>query len=176
MSAVNCVLNAPERAALLDILWDRALVGEAMLDREGRFLHANPVFCQITEYSEPELQAMSFQDITHPADLAADVSQADEVSALDRESYVMKKRYLTKTGHVVWVVLAVNPMIIGGKFRMFVVQVSEVVTVHPGPVPVLVVTKPTLEPLLKLIRENYPWVILFLGSVAYTLAEVLKRV
>lgn len=161
------------------MLWDRALVGKALLSREGHFLYANPVFCQITEYSEHELQGLTSQAITHPADLQADVSQAEEVAALTRESYFMKKRYLTKTGHVVWVVLAVSPLIIGGKFRMFLVHVSEVVRVNQGPPPIVEPSPPRkalMEPLLKLIRENYPWVILFLGSVAYTAAEVLKRI
>lgn len=171
-------LSESERDSLFKTLWNRSLVGVAILDREGRFHQANPAFCAVVEYSEPELQNKRWQDITHPDDLAPAVSLTNDIADGRRDGYVMKKRYISKTGQVVWVVMSAERLEVAGVFHYFVKQISEVLTVHHAPalVPVVVAKKPLMEPLLKLIRENYPWIILLLGSVAYTLAEVLKRI
>ena len=169
-------LSDAERDSLFKTLWNRSLVGVAILDRDGRFHQANPAFCAVVEYSEPELQAKRWQDITHPEDLAPAISLTQDIAEGRRDGYVMKKRYISKTGQVVWVVMSAERLEVAGVFHYFVKQISEVLPVHQPPAPVVVARKPLLEPLLKLIRENYPWVIILLGAVAYTVAEVLKRI
>ena len=169
-------LKDAEKNSLLSTLWNRSLVGVAILDREGRFHQANPAFCAVVEYSEPELQNKRWQDITHPDDLAPAVSVTNDIADGRRDGYVMKKRYLSKTGEVVWVVMSAERLEVAGVFHYFVKQISEVLTVHPAPALVPVVEKKIqAAPLLKLIRENYPWIVLLLGAVAYTAAEVLKN-
>jgi len=50
---------------------------------------------------------MTFQDITHPEDLDADLASVDQLLAGEIDSYEMEKRYYTKSGHLIWVLLAV---------------------------------------------------------------------
>ena len=51
---------------------------------------------------------MSFQDITHPEDLDSDLAHVERLLAGEASSYTMEKRYLTRTGRLVWVLLAVS--------------------------------------------------------------------
>ena len=52
--------------------------------------------------------ALSFQDITHPEDLDTDLAHVERLLAGEASSYTMEKRYLTRTGRLVWVLLAVS--------------------------------------------------------------------
>ncbi|MGH2618262.1 MAG: PAS domain S-box protein, partial [Thermomicrobiales bacterium] len=49
-----------------------ASIGMALVSPEGRFLQVNPALCAIVGYGEDELLATTFQQITHPDDVAAD--------------------------------------------------------------------------------------------------------
>jgi len=86
--------------------FSNAPLGMALLDLEGRWLRANGPLCEITGYSEDELRELTYADITHPDDLAADESKAAELLAGTIDSYQLEKRYLRKDGRVVWILLA----------------------------------------------------------------------
>src|SRR6185312_845603 len=62
---------------------------------------------EIVGYSVAELKDLTFQEITHPDDLDADMTQVDGLIAGDVDSYEMEKRYFTKDGHLIWILLAV---------------------------------------------------------------------
>ena len=81
---------------------ERSPVGMTLVSPDGRLLSANRALCQMLGYSEQELRQLSFQQITHPEDLAADVTLYEETLAGVRSSYRMVKRYLRSDGHVVW--------------------------------------------------------------------------
>jgi len=81
--------------------------GVAIVGVDGRFLHVNQKLAAIIGYSTEELKDMTFQQITHPDDLDADLAQVDELLAGDLDTYEMEKRYFTKSGHLIWVLLAV---------------------------------------------------------------------
>ncbi len=70
---------------------------------------------------------MSFQDITHPDDLEADLGQARAVLAGEIRSYRMEKRYLHKDGRVVWVMLSVSLVRdAAGRPLHFVAQIEDI--------------------------------------------------
>jgi PAS domain S-box-containing protein len=53
-------------------------------------------------YAREELIELTFQDITHPEDLDADLAQAQRLFAGEIRSYSLEKRYRRKDGSVVW--------------------------------------------------------------------------
>jgi diguanylate cyclase (GGDEF)-like protein/PAS domain S-box-containing protein len=81
--------------------------GVAIVGVDGRFLHVNQKLAAIVGYSAAELKDMTFQQITHPDDLDADLAQVDELLSGELDTYEMEKRYFTKSGHLIWVLLAV---------------------------------------------------------------------
>jgi len=88
--------------------FELAAVGIAHVSPEGRILRVNKKFCDIVGYSEDEMLALTFQDITHPDDLDADLEHVRQVLKGETESYSMDKRYYRKDGSIVWVNLTVS--------------------------------------------------------------------
>ncbi len=86
-------------------LVENATVGVARNSLDGKFLYVNPGFCQMLGYSAAELEQMTWQQITHPEDIDADVEQATRVNAGEAPGYTMEKRYIRKDGSTVWVSL-----------------------------------------------------------------------
>ncbi len=89
-------------------LWDKSIIGFALVDKDGNWLKLNSTLCNILEYTETELERRNFQELTHPEDLNDDISMMKKIIAGDIDWYPMTKRYITKTGKIVWVKLTVN--------------------------------------------------------------------
>jgi len=83
--------------------FEQATVGLAHARGDGRFLEVNPTFCEITGYTREELLGLTFHDITHPEDVAADSEQVARLLAREVDTYALEKRYVQKDGAVVWV-------------------------------------------------------------------------
>ena len=81
--------------------------GVAIVGLDGRFLHVNQKLAEIAGFSPEELLHITFQEITHPDDLDADLAQVDALLSGEINSYEMEKRYFTKDGHLIWGLLAV---------------------------------------------------------------------
>jgi PAS domain S-box-containing protein len=85
-----------------------AVIGMALVSPEGKWLRVNHSVCEITGYSEAELLARTFQDITHPDDLDLDLANVRKMLAREINTYQMEKRYFHKDGSIVWVALSVS--------------------------------------------------------------------
>jgi diguanylate cyclase (GGDEF)-like protein/PAS domain S-box-containing protein len=81
--------------------------GVAIVGVDGTFLHVNQKLAAIVGYSVDELKDLTFQEITHPEDLGADLTQVEGLLSGALDTYEMEKRYYTKEGHLIWVLLAV---------------------------------------------------------------------
>lgn len=102
-------------------------IGMALVGLDGRWLRVNRALCQIVGYEPEELLALSFQDITHPDDVGADLALAEELVAGTRESYQLEKRYVHRDGHLVWIRL--NGSLVrdeSGAARFFIAQIEDV--------------------------------------------------
>lgn len=83
-------------------------IGMALVAPGGQWLQVNKSLCRLLGYSQHELEGMTFQQLSHPDDLNADLMQMDALLAGDIDSYSMEKRYLHSDGHTVWALLAVS--------------------------------------------------------------------
>jgi PAS domain S-box-containing protein len=88
--------------------FEQAAVGIAHVALDGRWLLVNDKLCAITGYSRDELLARTFQDITLPNDLDADLAYIERLLAGEIETYTMEKRYIRQDGALVWVELTVS--------------------------------------------------------------------
>ncbi len=80
----------------------------ALVSLEGHWIKVNPALSKITGYPEEELLSITFQAITYPDDIEADVDQVQELIDGKKESFEMEKRYIHKNGNIVWVSLSVS--------------------------------------------------------------------
>ncbi|MGB5180032.1 MAG: PAS domain S-box protein, partial [Gammaproteobacteria bacterium] len=85
--------------------FELAAVGIAHVALDGRFLRINRKFCDITGYAQDEMMQLTFQDITYPDDLDADLAYVHQLLEGEIESYTMEKRYVRKDAGLVWISL-----------------------------------------------------------------------
>ncbi|WP_395020273.1 PAS domain S-box protein [Dongia sp.] len=88
--------------------FEQAAIAICICSLDGRFRHINPKFAGLLGYTAADLFGRHFQDITHPDDLADSLRVLDQLRAGQSRSLALDKRYLQKTGAVVWVHLTVS--------------------------------------------------------------------
>ncbi|MGN6543461.1 MAG: PAS domain S-box protein [Aureliella sp.] len=88
--------------------FDAAAIGMALVAPDGRFIQVNRSLCEIVGYTEEQLLARSFQQITHPDDLAVDLEQARRLWDGKIRSYQLEKRYIHQQGHAINILLSVS--------------------------------------------------------------------
>ena len=76
--------------------------GMALVSPNGGWIDVNDAVCRMTGYSRSELLQMTFQDITHPDDLATDVKETKDLLDGVLDMHVMEKRYIHKQGYTIW--------------------------------------------------------------------------
>jgi diguanylate cyclase (GGDEF)-like protein/PAS domain S-box-containing protein len=80
---------------------DGAPIGTALVSAEGNFLRVNQAMCDFFGYDAATLMSLTWQELTHPADLAADVALVERLIAGEIERYQFTKRYVRSDGEVV---------------------------------------------------------------------------
>lgn len=83
-------------------------IGMALVSIEGQWIQVNKSLSSFLGYTADQLRALTFQQITYPEDLHADLRQLDMLISGEINSYSMEKRYYTSQGDVVWALLAVS--------------------------------------------------------------------
>ncbi|MEJ2793640.1 PAS domain S-box protein [Iodobacter sp. LRB] len=97
-----------EGEARFRTVFERAGVGIALVAPDGSWISVNEALCQIVGYSKAELLQLTFQDITCPEDLDADLHLLQQLVADQIDRYQLEKRYIRKNGSTVWVNLVVT--------------------------------------------------------------------
>src|SRR5262249_7897795 len=83
--------------------FENAAVGIAHADPAGRWLRVNQKYCEIVGYPREELLQRTFQDITHPDDLATNLEVWAALKRGESPNFSLEKRNLRKDGSLVWV-------------------------------------------------------------------------
>lgn len=82
--------------------FEQAAVGMAHLTVDGRYTRVNDRLCEILGYTRDELLQKCFHEVTHPADLDADLAQMERQVAGEIVHHSMEKRYIRKDGSILW--------------------------------------------------------------------------
>jgi len=88
--------------------FDLPLYGIAISSPEKGWLQVNDRMCSIMGYSRDEFIRMTWPEMTHPDDLAANLEQFNRVLFGQIDYYNMDKRFIRKDGKVVWTHLSVG--------------------------------------------------------------------
>ena len=96
-------------------------------DPDKRWIEVNDKLCDILGYSREEILQMTWADVTHPDDLAEDISLFDEVLAAEREGYSLEKRFIHKSGRTIHTLLSARCLRNKqGAVESFVVAVDDI--------------------------------------------------
>ena len=83
-------------------IFDNSAFGIAQIDANGQWLHVNDRLCTMLGYSRAELLDSSFQAITHPDDLPANMIEFRRLWADEIASFHLEKRYRRENGAFFW--------------------------------------------------------------------------
>lgn len=102
-------------------------IGMALVSPAGKWIKVNSSMCTFIGYSEEDLLTKRFHDITYPDDLVIDLRRLRELEDGDIEFYTMEKRYVHKTGKILWGLLSVVPVRgSGGTPLYFLRQIQDI--------------------------------------------------
>jgi PAS domain S-box-containing protein len=87
---------------------EHAAIGTALVAVDGRWLWSNKALRTLLGYEADELKSLTFQDLTHPDDLDADLGHVAALLQGRAPGYQMEKRYLRKGGGYVTSQLSVS--------------------------------------------------------------------
>jgi diguanylate cyclase (GGDEF)-like protein/PAS domain S-box-containing protein len=93
---------------VFETAFSQAPIGMALLAPDGRWLKVNAAICAITGRTEDELLACSYREISHPEDRDIDLVQVEMLVAGEISGYQIERRYLTRSGGVIWALLSVS--------------------------------------------------------------------
>src|SRR5687768_435517 len=95
-----------ESEQLFQKIFDDGPIGMALVGLDYRLVKVNAALCRLLDYTEEELTALKFPEITHPDDVDEDVKLAERLFSGELSCYQIKKRFIKKNQEVVWVVLS----------------------------------------------------------------------
>jgi PAS domain S-box-containing protein len=90
------------------LTFEDAAIGMAIVSLDGRFLQVNQALVQSLGIPRAELLALTFQEITHPDDIDADLEQVALLLDGTIQGYQMDKRYVRPSGSVIRARLTVS--------------------------------------------------------------------
>lgn len=90
------------------LFFERQIVGMAITSQEKGWIQVNDRLLQMLGYSRDELAFRTWEELTHPEDLAADLAQFNQLLSGKINDYSMEKRFIRKNGTVVFTNLSVG--------------------------------------------------------------------
>lgn len=103
-----------EKSYLIDMdelfrtIFERAAIGIALVDLDGRPITINPALQEMLGYTKNEISKMVFTEFTHPEDAAKDWELYQRLVSGEIDHYRMEKRYYRKNGEIVHGLLNVS--------------------------------------------------------------------
>lgn len=88
--------------------YDLGLVGLTITSPEKGWININDCLCKMLGYTEAELRKMTWEQLTHPGDLAADNEQFERVLKGITDGYELEKRFLKRGGGILFTKLVVR--------------------------------------------------------------------
>jgi diguanylate cyclase len=97
-----------EAQELFETAFSEAPIGMALVGLDGRWLKVNAAMCQIVGWPADELLERTFQDVTHPDDIATDLENRRRLVEGEISGWHTDKRYISADGRETWATLSVS--------------------------------------------------------------------
>jgi PAS domain S-box-containing protein len=89
-------------------VFEEGPIGISLVGKDLRFYKVNNAFCRMVGYSEEELKARTFADITYPDDRQDNINMATRLFQGEIPFCKFEKRYIRKDRKVVWINLSAS--------------------------------------------------------------------
>jgi PAS domain S-box-containing protein len=109
-------------------IFDNSAVGIGLADLHGKITAANRAFREMVGYSEEELRAMTYVDLTYEEDRSTNAALAAEMWAGRLPRFPMEKRYRRKNGQPIWVRATISRSPGDGTVPAFGICIAEDIT------------------------------------------------
>jgi PAS domain S-box-containing protein len=86
-------------------VFDEAPIGMTLAALDDCYMRVNQSFCTMLGYTKSEAMALTFKDITHPAELELEMPCMAQIINGEIDSFDLEKRYIRKNGEILWVSL-----------------------------------------------------------------------
>ena len=114
-------------------MFQQSPIGVAFVGLDGTFLLVNPALCSMLGYAAHDLGNLTFQQLTFPADLDSDLALLRQLRARDIPFYQIRKRYLHRSGQVLWAQLHVSMILDeAGEPAFFLSQILDITREEQG--------------------------------------------
>ena len=94
--------------AQLRKIFEGMAIGMALIDAEGRVVESNPALEEMLGYTGEELRGLYFAELGYSGDVAEDPRLYRELLQGGRNHYQLEKRYVKKSGELLWGRLTVS--------------------------------------------------------------------
>lgn len=84
-------------------VFEYAGTGIAIAELNGRLVQSNPAYRRLLGYTQEELETLTFSDLVHPEDRAANSAEIRRLRDEELPFFEIENRYVRKDGQVVWV-------------------------------------------------------------------------
>ncbi|HOO71427.1 MAG TPA: PAS domain S-box protein [Spirochaetota bacterium] len=98
----NANLTARESEARFSRVFSQSAIGIAIVSTDFHYVKVNDAFCRMTQYSEEELQGLTFLDVTHPDHAGQDLEQVTKLLEGKIDQYITDKKYIRRDGSFFW--------------------------------------------------------------------------
>ncbi|MBL1141470.1 MAG: EAL domain-containing protein [Proteobacteria bacterium] len=88
--------------------FELGLMGMAITSPDKAWLEFNDTLPQMFDYTEEEFRNLSWAELTYPDDLESEVEQFERVLAGEIDGYSMEKRFVHKSGKVIYAIISAN--------------------------------------------------------------------
>ncbi len=91
-----------KRDQLLKLFYDLPFIGMSIVSPITKlWLHVNDRLCEMLGYSREELIKLTWTELTHPHDLAADEIEFQRLLQGESQGYQLEKRFVSKSGGII---------------------------------------------------------------------------
>src|SRR5262245_51134002 len=114
--AINFIIRARAEKELRESeerfrsYFELGLIGMAITSGTKGMLEVNDEICKILGYERDELLKMTWAEMTHPDDLAADIANFERVMAGEIDGYKLDKRFIRKDGRIIDTTISVKAL------------------------------------------------------------------
>jgi PAS domain S-box-containing protein len=92
-------------------IFEDAPLGICVVDKDLKIVDVNDAYCRMLGYTEAEMMGRRIPDITHPEDRQRDIEFVSLLLSGQIPRYAAEKRYVSKSGQVVWAEIVVTPLL-----------------------------------------------------------------